>query len=58
MKSIVIYNYKLANQLLKRGFIINEILPNKNAKGILVFYFQRSPRLEKVLTEEYGVKIG
>lgn len=57
-KSIVVYSYKVANELLKRGFMMDEIQPNRNSKGILVFYFKYNYELVEVLDREYGVKIN
>ena len=49
--NICIYNYKIANTLLKHGYTMISMRPNKKEIGLLVFYFKREDGIEALIQQ-------
>ena len=48
-KNCVIYSQKKAKELISKGYQLTKIAPNIKYEGLVVFYFKRTPELEKEL---------
>lgn len=57
MNNVPIFNINIASQLVKKGYIIRDLQPNKMKEGKTVCYFERSKDLLDTLDEEYNIKI-
>jgi len=51
MKSLVVYSLPLCKHLLRQGYIISDIAPNKKIQGNLVFYFKNEDGILDAMRE-------
>lgn len=56
MKDIVIYQARIAKQLLNLGFNIKNISAHNSDKKMTVFYFEDSPEIREVLINNFNMK--
>lgn len=49
--NICIYNYKIANTLMKHGYTMVSMRPNKREQGLLVFYFKREDGIDEIIQQ-------
>lgn len=46
-----IYKAKIAHELMRRGFELKKIAPNKNKSNFSVYYFEDTVELQRALAE-------
>ena len=51
--NITVFNAGLAKKLIKMGFVVKDIEPNKKDKNKTVFFFQNIPEVKKII-EDYS----
>lgn len=56
-KHIIIYNYRLAQDLFECGYDVVSVKPNKKVHNEVVFFFKNEKGLSKYLNEVYGISI-
>ena len=48
-QNCVMYSHNKAKELISKGYQLTKIAPNTKYEGLVVFYFERTPELEKEL---------
>jgi len=51
MKTLVVYSLPLCKYLLKQGYIISDVAPNRKIQGNLVFYFKNEDGILDAMRE-------
>lgn len=56
-KDIVIFSAKVARDLIKSDYKLNDIRPDRNIKIKTVFYFENTKQLKDYLKEKHNIEI-
>lgn len=56
MKSLTIFNYKLATILVKKGYKMITSKPNYKVPGHFVYYFDDIPEIKQIIEKFYEEK--
>lgn len=53
---ILIFSYKVARDLIKKGFIVRDIRPNKKVHNATIVVFEDNKGIQMYLKEKWGIE--
>lgn len=56
-KDIAIYSFKIAQNLIRRGYKLRNIELNSKIRNKVVFYFENNEATKEHLLEEHGIEL-